>query len=256
VTCADIAERLPAYLDGELDLVHTLAVEEHLQQCPACAAALKDQQALREALADPALYHRAPAVLRERVRASLRPVGKPVAAARPFPWRAVAVAASLAFVAALVWGVLRGLSLPSEEDQLAQQVVASHVRSLMVPGREVVKVSSDRHQVKPWFNRRVTFSPPVKDLEGFELIGGRLDYLDQQKVAALVYKRRGHFINLFVWPAADRSARSPQALTRQGHPIIHWADGDLTYWAVSDLNEAELRQFVDLIRGAGDKAPR
>ncbi len=256
MTCDEITELLPAYADSELDLAHALAVEGHLRQCPACAAAVKEQQALRGALADPALYHRAPAGLRERVRAALRPAERPAAAARPFPWRGLAVAASLAFVAALAWGVLRGPAQPSEEDRLAQQVVASHVRSLLVPGREVDERSSDRHTVKPWFNRRVPFAPPVPDLKGFELIGGRLDYLDQRKVAALVYKRRGHFINLFVWPAADRSARPPQSLTLQGHPIIHWSDGDLTYWAVSDLNEAELRQFVEQVRGARDKAPR
>jgi anti-sigma factor RsiW len=95
----------------------------------------------------------------------------------------------------------------------------------------------------------VTFSPPVKKLDdaGFELVGGRLDYLDRQKVAALIYKRGGHVISLFVWPAADRSERLPQELTDQGYHIIHWSDGDLTYWAVSDLNEKELRKFEYLI---------
>jgi anti-sigma factor RsiW len=133
---------------------------------------------------------------------------------------------------------------------VAVQVVASHVRSLMLPGRDVDVASSDQHTVKPWFQGQVTFSPPVKKLEGagFELVGGRLDYLDRQKVAALVYKRRGHVISLFVWPAADRSARLPQALTDQGYHIIHWSEGDLTYWAASDLNDIELREFVDLIR--------
>jgi anti-sigma factor RsiW len=120
----------------------------------------------------------------------------------------------------------------------------------MLPGRDVDVASSDQHTVKPWFKGQVTFSPPVKmlDAAGFELAGGRLDYLDRQKVAALVYKRRGHVISLFIWPAADGSARLPQALTDQGYHIIHWSDGDLTYWAASDLNEMELREFVDLIR--------
>jgi anti-sigma factor RsiW len=250
VNCEEIAELLHPFVDGELDLVRSLAVERHLQACPACAAAVKDLQALRGALAGPALYHRAPAGLRERVRAALRPVNRSRTAARPFPWRPLAIAASLAFVAALTWAMLRELSVPSADELLAQQVVASHVRSLMLPGRDVDKASSDQHTVKPWFNGRVTFSPPVKKLDGagFELVGGRLDYLDRQKVAALVYKRRAHLINLFVWPAADRSARSPRTLTLQGHHVIHWSDGDLTYWVASDLNEAELREFVELIR--------
>src|SRR5262249_30667009 len=195
-------------------------------------------------------YHRAPAALRDRVRTSLHPAGRTRAAARPFPWRMLAIAASLAFVATLTWAALRGLPVPSDNDRVAQQVVASHLRSLMLPCRDVDVARSDQHRVKPWFNGRVTFSPPVNKLDGagFELIGGRLDYLDRQKVAALVYKRRGHIINLFVWPAADRSARPPRSLTTQGYQVIHWSEGDLTFWAVSDLNEAELREFADLIR--------
>jgi anti-sigma factor RsiW len=250
VNCEEIADLLHPFADGELDLARSLAVERHLQACPACAAAVKDLQALRGALAEPTLYHRAPAGLRERVRASLRPDGRPRAAARPFPWRPLAIAASLAFVATLTWATLRGLSVPSADELLAEEVLASHVRSLMLPGRDVDKASSDQHKVKPWFNGRVTFVPPVKNLTdaGFALVGGRLDYLDRQKVAVLVYKRRAHLINLFVWPSHDRSARAPRALTLQGYHIIHWSDGDLTYWAASDLNEAELRQFAELIR--------
>jgi anti-sigma factor RsiW len=250
MNCEELADLLHPFVDSELDLVQSLAVERHLQACPACAAAVKDLQALRGALAGPALYHRAPAALRERVRASLRPASRTPTAARSFPWRSIAVAASLAFVGVLTWAVLRGLPLPSADQRVAQQVVASHVRSLMLSGREVDVASSDQHTVKPWFNGRVMFSPPVRKLDGagFELVGGRLDYLDGQKVAALIYKRRAHVINLFVWPAAERSARPPQTLTTQGYHVIHWSEGDLTYWVASDLNEAELREFVDLIR--------
>jgi anti-sigma factor RsiW len=250
VNCEEIADLLHPFADSELDPVRSLAVERHLQACPACAAALNDLQALRGALAEPALYHRAPVALRERVRAALRPAGRARAAARPFPWRPLAVAASLAFVATLTWAMLRELSVPSADELVAQQVVASHVRALMMPGRDVDKASSKQHKLKPWFNGRVPFAPPVRDLTDadFKLVGGRLDYLDRQKVAALVYKRRDHVIDLFVWPAADRTARPPRALTLQGHHVIHWSDGDLTYWAASDLNEAELRQFVELIR--------
>jgi anti-sigma factor RsiW len=250
VNCEEIADLLHPFADGELDLVRSLTVERHLQACPACAAAVKDVQALRGALAEPALYHRAPAGLRDRVRVALRPAGRTRAAARPFPWRPLAIASSLAFVTALTWAMLRERSVPSSDELVAQQVVASHVRSLMLPGREVDVSSSDQHTVKPWFNGRVTFAPPVKKLDGagFELVGGRLDYLDWQKVAVLVYKRRDHVINLFVWPAARRSAQSPQGLTLQGHHVLHWSDGDLAYWAASDLNEAELREFAELIR--------
>jgi anti-sigma factor RsiW len=251
VNCEQLTDLLHPFVDGELDLVRSLEVERHREACPACAAAVGELQALRAALAGPALYHRAPAALRDRVRASLRPAGPARATARAFPWRLLAVAASLAFVATLTWAALRGLPLPSADERVAEQVVASHVRSLMLPGRDVDVASSDQHTVKPWFNGRLTFSPPVKKPAGagFDLVGGRLDYLDRQKVAVLVYKRRRHVINLFVWPAADRSPRPPRTLTTQGYHVIHWSEGDLTFWVVSDLNAAELREFVDLIRG-------
>jgi anti-sigma factor RsiW len=248
VDCDEIADLLHPFADGELDLDRSLAVERHLHECPACAGAVKELQALRAALAEPALYHRAPSGLRERVRAALRPAGQPRAVGRAFPWRALAVAASLALVAVLSWSTLRILSLPSADELLARQVVGDHVRSLMLPGSLLDVRSSDRHVVKPWFVGKVTFAPPVKDLAGFELLGGRLDYLDQHKAAALVYKRRGHVINLFVWPAGDRPARPPRSLTLQGHNVILWSDGDLSYAAASDLNEEELRQFVQLVR--------
>jgi anti-sigma factor RsiW len=249
VNCEQFEKLLHPFVDGELDLVHSMTVEQHLQACAACTAAWKELEGLRGLFAGPTLYHRAPATLRDRIRSSLRPARRKRAAARLFPWRSLAIAASLAFVAVLTWTVLRGLPSPSADERVAQQVAANHVRSLTLPGRDVDVASSDQHTVKPWFNGRVTFSPPVKKLDGagFELVGGRLDYLDGQKVAALVYKRRAHVINLFVWPAADRSARSPEMRTIQGYHVIHWSDGDLTYWAASDLNEAELREFVGLI---------
>src|SRR5262249_46030673 len=158
VKCDELADLLHPFADGELDLVRSLTVERHREACPACAAAVKDLQALRGSLGQPALYHRAPAALRDRVRTSLHPAGRTRAAARPFPWRMLAIAASLAFVATLTWAALRGLPVPSDNDRVAQQVVASHLRSLMLPGRDVDVASSDQHTVKPWFNGRVTFS--------------------------------------------------------------------------------------------------
>jgi anti-sigma factor RsiW len=161
----------------------------------------------------------------------------------------VAVAASLAGIALLTWGALRLLSVPSAEDRVAQEVVEAHVRSQLVPDRPPDVASSNQHTVKPWFHDKVGFAPPVKDLTpDFILEGGRLDYFLGGRVAALTYWKRQHPINLFVWPAAGEEAQPPRGLTRQGFHLIHWTKGGLTCWVVSDLNEAELQQFVEAIR--------
>jgi anti-sigma factor RsiW len=249
VTCDDLHGLLHPYADGELDLVRGLEVEQHLRDCPACSAALDRQRAVHAALADPALYHRAPAGLRQRVQAALRPAAPARVGRREFPWRALAVAASLAFLALLAWDALRLASAPSAEDLLAQEVVSSFVRS-QLPGKEPDVLSSDKHTVKPWFIGKVAVAPPVEDLaaEGFPLVGGRLDYVDNHNTAALVYGRHKHVINLLVWPAPSDAEEAPRALTRQGYHLIRWAHAGSNFWAVSDLNEAELQEFVRLIR--------
>ena len=110
--------------------------------------------------------------------------------------------------------------------------------------------SSDQHTVKPWFLGKLDFSPPVDDLapRGFPLVGGRLDYLAGRPVAALVYQRRQHIINLFVLPASDTVAASTDARTVRGFHVRHWIRGGMAFWAVSDLNDAELDQFVGMFR--------
>jgi anti-sigma factor RsiW len=249
VTCTNVVHLLPAYSDGELDLVRSLEVEQHLRDCPACSRALEGQLALRTALADAALYHRPPGHLRDRIRSSLRQARRDRPVRRVIPWRPLAIAAALAVVAVLSWAAVRMLSVASATDLVTQEVVSGHARFLLLDLPVQVK-SSDQHEVKPWFNRKVGFAPTVKDLtrEGFPLRGGRLEYLNNQKVAELIYDRHRHVINLFEWPAADQEARDPHALTLRGYHVIHWTEAGLELWAVSDLNEAELMEFVRLIR--------
>jgi anti-sigma factor RsiW len=248
VDCEALRDLLHGYIDGHLDLGRDLEIERHLQGCTACAEAVKGHQALRTAFRGAALYERAPADLRARLRASLRRESgsQPSFLARRWPW--LRVAAALAFLTLLAWGSASLWSRHAAADGLAQQVVASHVRALM-PGHRHDVESADGHTVKPWFNGRVDFSPPVKDLtaEGFPLTGARLDYVAHRAVAALVYQRRGHVISLFVWPAAGAAA-APRAATLQGYHLISWHDADLAYWAISDLNEPELQEFVALFR--------
>ena len=155
------------------------------------------------------------------------------------------MAAAAVMVLALV-PFLRG---PSTDELLTREVVSSHVRSLMATHLADV-ASSDHHTVKPWFAGKLDFSPPVEDLakQGYPLVGGRLDYLKNRPVAALVYQRQKHFINLFIWPADSAPDVRANTVSLQGYNLAYWAKSGMTYWAVSDLNSSELQEFVQLVQ--------
>jgi anti-sigma factor RsiW len=238
-------------IDGELDLARSIELERHLESCPSCSALFQSQKAAHNVLGDPALRHAAPSTLRKSVHAALaaaesqearRAKSKP--AWFRWPWPAAA-AGVLAGVAALIF-VLR---LPTAVDPLERELVDSHIRSLL-PNHLMDVVSTDQHTVKPWFAGKIDFSPPVKDLtsEGFPLIGGRVDYVDQHFAAVMVYKRNQHVINVFVWPVAGREDVAPRTRADQGYNMIEVVHAGMEYWAVSDLNQGELRQFADMLR--------
>jgi anti-sigma factor RsiW len=247
-------ELVQAYADRQLDAAQALEVERHLTGCAECAAAYRSQRTLSAAIGDSALYHRAPPALLDRLAETLAEAPGPItpgtaaARRRPLLWRSLGLAASAAFLVVMTAAIMTRFNQFSPEEQTLHQVVAGHVRSLMVNHLADVP-SSDQHTVKPWFNGKLDFSPPVKDLasEGFPLIGGRMDVIDDRPVAALVYRRHAHYINLFIWPAAGES--SAEATTsRRGYNIIHWTQSGMTYWAVSDLNRGELDEFARLAR--------
>jgi mycothiol system anti-sigma-R factor len=249
VTCTDIQTAIHGYLDGELDAARNLEIEQHLQQCAVCSQTYKADQTLQRAIKTGSQYYPAPADLRKRIQSSIRQVNKSGSIVPAMPWRWLALAASVVFVVILAWALIpRG---HDAEQLVAQEVVSSHVRSLMVDHVADV-MSSDQHTVKPWFTGKLDFSPPVKNLapEGFPLVGGRLDYLENRAVAALVYQRRNHFINLFIWPSSHDTHANTKALARQGYHLVHWSKAGMTYWVISDLNDTDLQEFVRLVEAS------
>ena len=245
MNCQDTQPLLDGYLDGELDLLKSLEMERHLAECQDCARAYRTRAALGEAVRAGELYHRAPAGLDKRVHSALR---KAAPARARVSRRWMAMAASIAVVAAAGWALRPMLFRAPGEDPIAEQLVAAHVRSLMASHLTDVP-SSDQHTVKPWFSGKLDFSPPVTDFsaEGFPLVGGRLDYIGDRPVAAVVYRRRQHLINLFTWPDPKAPERPARAVTRQGYHLIQFSRSGMRYGLVSDLNEKELQEFAGLL---------
>jgi anti-sigma factor RsiW len=250
VNCTEAQRLLHAYIDAELDMGNTLEIEEHLQQCTACLQTYNNAQALRTAIKTNSLYFHAPEKLQQRIQSSVLHAKKTAFISHVTSWRVLSVAAVLVLAMLLtLWGLTLFRPASFAGNPLPQEVLASHVRSLMA--NHLVDVpSSDQHTVKPWFNGKLDFSPPVVDLtsQGFPLLGGRLDYLDNRPVAAVVYKRHKHIINLFIWPSTQNMGEEMNTTTFQGYHLIHWTKSGMTYWAVSDLNLNELQQFVQLIQ--------
>ena len=249
LNCDQVRPLLDAYVDGELDVLRSLDIERHLQSCPACSTILNNRQALHSALSDDSLYFRASDELQKRLHQKLRQADRPITPTVQFS-RWWGVAAGLVTVLAVVAVVWLG-DRPGIDQTVAGEVLSAHLRSLM-PGHLEDVVSTDQHTVKPWFDGKLDFSPPVIDLstQGFPLAGGRLDYLDNRPVAALVYQRFKHVINVFIWPASDQSRSSMSVDTSQGYELLHWTQAGMTYWAVSDVNASDLQMFVGLLQNA------
>jgi anti-sigma factor RsiW len=250
VNCQETGQLLHGYLDGELDLMNSLAIEQHLQGCAPCAQAHEGLLALRGAIKGADLRFEAPPNLASRIRSALRDAEATKPTRRRLSWAPLALAASVLVVALAGWSMARLVASRTATPALTEELLASHVRSQMLPGHRVDVVSSNQHTVKPWFEGKLDFSPPVPDLssQDFSLVGGRLEYIDHRPVAALVYQRRKHLINLFIWPAGPETTSAATELTRQGFHLVSWTRAGMTCWAVSDLNEAELKAFAELIQ--------
>jgi len=256
---------MDGYVDGELDAIANQEIELHLRECKGCQQAYETQRSLVHAIGTAAPYYKAPVELRQRIQSSLREEissldrsqntaratranrasddSRPSIAIFGSQWNWLALAAVMMVAAIIGVNWIPGHRAGSDQF-LATQLIASHVRSLMASHLTDV-ASSDQHTVKPWLDAKLDFAPAVVDLqsEGFPLLGGRLDYLDNRPVAALVYQRRKHFINLFIWPVQSGSNKAGEIISRQGYQLVHWADSDFNYWAVSDVNNDDLQSF-------------
>ena len=263
MNCNEATQLVDGYLDGELDPITNQAIEQHLRECAACAQAYKTHGSFVGAMRDAAPYYKAPAGLRERIQASLRQeVGEqsapngarddrsPFSGTQASPrsivsgisWNWLALAAAIVFAAIVAFNFVPRMRRLDGNQFLATELIASHVRSLMANHLTDV-TSTDQHTVKPWLDTKLDFAPPVVDLstDGFPLIGGRLDYLDSRPAAVLVYQRRKHFINLFIWPQDPTAKKEANAISRQGYHLLNWSDSDFNYWAVSDVNADDLQ---------------
>ncbi len=244
MTCQESQALVHAYADGELDVLRSLDLEKHFTACPGCSGVHRGIVALKAAIKPGELSFAAPIGLDRSIRQSLG--FKPARDKQPAAWLAwwptLAMGATcLVLVGFFLWSTVSG-SLAT--NRLAQEVTASHVRSLMAD-HKIDVASSDQHTVKPWFDGKLDFAPPVIDLSehGFALVGGRLDYLEDRPVAALVYQRRKHFINVFIWPL-DRKPAATKAMSWHGYNLLRWDQAGMTFWAVSDLNASELAELA------------
>jgi anti-sigma factor RsiW len=260
--CEQVRDRIGMLVDGELAAGERDAVIEHAAGCAECGHYRNELLRLRHHLQQ--ARKAAPSGLSDRISARLSVAALDMGSrgdetpaeprsrwtrtafmqglARYIPQAAAVLLACAISIAGTLWWTHR----TDQQESLAHDVLAAHVRSLL-QDNAVQIASLDTHTVKPWFAGRLEFSPVVKDLssEGFQLIGGRLDYVDGQRVAALVYRRRLHQISVFVWPSPDRSAPAYSARV-DGFNLLGWSKASLTYWAVSDLNEGELRELQAL----------
>jgi len=238
--CVDQELLLGGLIDNELDAANIAMVEGHVARCDGCREELERMQALRSLLRSDGVRHTAPDSLAKRI-AALPELAEPKAANdnRILRWLGPGAVGALAASLAIVT-----LMPPGADSVVDQDIISSHVRSLQ-PGHLTDVQTTNQHIVKPWFNGKIDFSPPVPELAdaGFPLAGGRLDSINGKTVAAIVYHRRLHTVNLYVWPAKDASERS---FVKDGFAVREWSRNGLRYAAISDIAPGEVQQFHKL----------
>lgn len=257
MTCEELHEQLDPFFDNELGLAEAQNLQQHLEQCPTCETMYADRLAVREALQKPEVRFTPPDDLRSQIQAEL---SKQVRPAAQRTWRLPAfeipnwLLPSLAGAAAVLVLWFGSNIFPTANRSstsllatVTAQLVSDHMRSLL-PDHLIDVVSTDQHTVKPWFAGKLSFSPPVYDLssQGFKLIGGRLDYLGNQEIAAVVFQHGHHYINLFVWPKSESTYPADTLVQKEGFNLVGWEANGLTMCAITDAAPDTLKTFVDL----------
>jgi anti-sigma factor RsiW len=251
-------QRINAFVDGELDLVNQLEIEERIKGDAGLRAQVDALRQLRAALREDAEYHAAPDALRKRMAAMLAP--EPAARSRPadmaaalqrwLGWRPMATSFGLVATLLVALNVVGMRS--AEEARLMDDVVASHVRSTL--GQHLVDIaSSEHHVVKPWLSSKLDFSPPVNELQipGSVFLGGRVDYVDGHPAAALVYRQGEHVVSSFVWPNTGKDTK-PEFSSQRGFQMAHWSQAGMAHWVISDVNRDEFKAVVSAVQAGGE----
>jgi anti-sigma factor RsiW len=248
--CEEACELISALVDHELPGKGEFELLQHIELCPMCARRVGDYRRMGRHIAGG--YQQAPEGLSEKIRASIARERLADCTTRTFNWhpmmrQAAVLLCAIGLSALTTWYVMRS---SEGHASLQHDVLAAHIRWL-VQDRPIQVASSDGHTVKPWFNGRVDFAPPVKDLtaNGFPLIGGRVDFVDDRRVAAVVYQRRERVITVFMWPDTGSELHGAQLIAANGYNIVTWGALGTVYWAVSDLNAVEMSELQNLLGG-------
>ena len=252
MTCDDSRPFFHAYLDGELDAMQAAEFGHHLESCSACGRAVQALESLRSSMQDAQLREPLPSGFESKIRHQLDEASQPASSRTFAAWRLLAAAALLLLVIGGSWKFAQkardsGDAPVTAADSAAAELVDAHIRALQ-PGHLTDVTSTDQHTVKPWFDGRTAFAPPVRDFaaQEFPLVGGRLDVFQGHTVAALVYGRRKHFISVFIWPDGTQNAEQ-YAGAMNGYQWISWKQGGLRFCAVADTNRDDLAALKDLI---------
>ncbi len=256
MNCNDAQRLIDGCVDGELQLEMSIEVEDHIASCRSCRSLWNAHRELSENMHSADLRFEVPAGLEKTIRNAIKSEVKQPVSRNLRIWPQWLRSQSFAFGAAAIalfalfnWNIARFHSSESGKNTISEEVVSSHIRSLMA-GHLFDVASTDQHTVKPWFTGKIDFSPPVSDLKeaGYPLVGGRLDYLSGHPVTALVYKHRKHVINLFIWPGKTEILKAePVRETRLGFNISSWTANGMNFYAVSDVNANDLKEFSKLI---------